>query len=280
MKKWLLIWSLAALFAACSEEDFEPSILSTTTEEGMTALDQWIYENYTKPYNIEILYRWDDFESDPNYNLVPPYEDRVEPFLRVLRKVWIEPYLEVAGEDFFAELCPKQIMLVGSAGYNSDGTYLLGQAEAGNKITMFNINLDDPAEENTMTLFTHNFHHEFSHILHQTIEYPEAFALISANEYTESWTSLSNYLNLGFVSLYAAADADEDFAEMFATFLRVDDEMWNNYMNAADNQEARDKVQEKATLMLNYMQSSWGIDMYELREKVHAGMEAVLLGNY
>lgn len=280
MKKWLLIWSLAALFAACSEEDFEPSILSTTTEEGMTALDRWIYENYTEPYNIEILYRWDDFESDPNYNLVPPDEDRVEPFLRVLRKVWIEPYLEVAGEDFFAELCPKQIMLVGSAGYNSDGTYLLGQAEAGNKITMFNINLDDPAEENTMTLFTHNFHHEFSHILHQTIEYPEAFALISANEYTESWTSLSNYLNLGFVSLYAAADADEDFAEMFATFLRVDDEMWNNYMNAADNQEARDKVQEKATLMLNYMQSSWGIDMYELREKVHAGMEAVLLGNY
>ena len=271
---------MAALFAACSEEDFEPSIFSTTTEEGMTELDQWIYENYTKPYNIEILYRWDDFESDPNYNLVPPYEDRVEPFLRVLKKVWIEPYLEVAGEDFFAELCPKQIMLVGSAGYNSDGTYLLGQAEAGNKITMFNINLDDPAEENTMTLFTHNFHHEFSHILHQTIEYPEAFALISANEYTESWTSLSNYLNLGFVSLYAAADADEDFAEMFATFLRVDDEMWNNYMNAADNQEARDKVQEKATLMLNYMQSSWGIDMYELREKVHAGMEAVLLGNY
>ena len=57
MKKWLLIWSLAALFAACSEEDFEPSIFSTTTEEGMTELDQWIYENYTKPYNIEILYR-------------------------------------------------------------------------------------------------------------------------------------------------------------------------------------------------------------------------------
>ena len=267
------------MFAACSEEDFEPTILSTTTEEGMTELDRWIYENYTKPYNIEILYRWEDFESDPNYNLVPPYEDRVEPFLRVLRKVWIEPYLEVAGEDFFAGLCPKQIMLVGSAGYNSDGTYLLGQAEAGNKITMFNINLDDPAEENTMILFTHNFHHEFSHILHQTIEYPEAFALISADEYTESWTSV-DYLNLGFVSTYAALDADEDFAEMFALFLRVDDEMWNNYMNAADNQEARDKVQEKATLMLNYMQSSWGIDMYELREKVHAGMEAVLLGNY
>jgi len=274
MKKWLLIGVMAALFAACSDEDFQPSILNTEEEEGMTELDRWIFDNYTSLYNIEILYRWDDFESNPEYNLVPPYESKVEPFLRVIRKVWIEPYIEIAGKNFFSSLCPKQIMLVGSAGYSSDGTYLLGEAEGGNKITMYNLNMDDAASENTMTLYTHNFHHEFSHILHQTVEYPEAFELISAADYTTSWTSVSEPYKLGFVSQYAAADPDEDFAEMIAYFLHWSPDTWDSYIKASP------KIKEKETIIFNYMKSVWGIDMYELRTKVREAMDEVLLGNY
>ena len=124
MKKWLLIWSLAVLFAACSDEDFHPSILEVEEEE-LSELDQWIMDNFTKPYNIEILYQWEDFESNQDYNLVPPEEDKVRPFLEVIKTVWVDPYLKVAGDDFFATLCPKQVMLIGSAGYNEDGTYEL-----------------------------------------------------------------------------------------------------------------------------------------------------------
>lgn len=173
-------------------------------------------------------------------------------------------------------------MLVGSAGYNEDGTYTMGQTESGSKITIFNLNMDNPAEENAMVSYTHTFHHEFAHVFHQTVELPEAFELVTANAYTSSWTSVSNTdaLNTyGCISAYAMADADEDFAEMIAYFLRMNKENWEKIVNNQFNEGCK-KIKEKETIMLNYMQNVWGINMYQLREKVQRGMNDILLGNY
>ncbi len=281
MKKWLIIWSLAALFAACSEEKFHPSILDTE-EENLTELDQWIVENFRIPHNMDIIYHWDDFEADPSFVLVPPGEEKVEPFLRVIRKMWIEPYTELAGLDFFNKYCPKQIMLVGSAGYNADGTYTMGQTENGSKITVYNLNMDTPTDENAMRSYTHTFHHEFAHVFHQTEELPEAFELVTADAYTSSWTSISgtDALNTyGCISSYAMADADEDFAEMVSWFLIMDQKDWEKIVDNQFNPGCK-KIKEKETIMLNYMKNVWGIDMYQLREKVQRGMNDILLGNY
>ena len=270
MKKWLLIWSLAVLFAACSDEDFHPSILEVEEEE-LSELDQWIMDNFTKPYNIEILYQWVDFESNQDYNLVPPEEDKVRPFLEVIKTVWVDPYLKVAGDDFFATLCPKQVMLIGSAGYNEDGTYLLGEAAGGNKITMYNLNYDDPKSDNMVLQYVHNFHHEFSHILHQTVEYPESFGLVTADVYTSNWATVSSgWFQSGCISNYAMADADEDFAEMFSYYVHSTEQQWDSYMLAGG-----EKIQEKETLLLNYMQSVWGVDMDALRAEVLTAIEKV-----
>lgn len=281
MKKILIILSLAVCFVACSDDDFRPSILDSE-EENLSELDQWIVDNFRKPHNMDIIYHWDDFEADPSYVLVPPKEEKVEPFLRVIRKMWIEPYVNLAGDDFFNTYCPKQIMLVGSAGYNEDGTYTMGQTESGSKITIFNLNMNNPADENAMVSYTHTFHHEFAHVFHQTVELPEAFELVTANAYTSSWTSVSNTdaLNTyGCISAYAMADADEDFAEMVAYFLRMNKENWEKIVNNQFNEGCK-KIKEKETIMLNYMQNVWGINMYQLREKVQRGMNDILLGNY
>lgn len=281
MKKWLIIWSLAALFAACSEEKFHPSILDTK-EEAMSELDRWVTDSFRIPHNIEVIYHWDDFESDPSFVLVPPSEEKVEPFLRVIRKMWINPYTELAGLDFFNKYCPKQIMLVGSAGYNADGSYTMGQTENGSKITVYNLNMDTPTDENAMKSYTHTFHHEFAHVFHQTEELPEAFELVTADAYTSSWAnvSLSDALNnYGCISSYAMADADEDFAEMVSWFLIMPQEEWEKIVDNRFNPGCK-KIKEKETIMLNYMKNVWGIDMYRLREKVQRGMDDILLGNY
>lgn len=276
MKRGLIMWSIVALLAACSDDDdFRPSILNTGEEE-WTELDEWIMENFTEPHNIEVIYQWDDFESNQEYNLVPPAEDKVLPFLEVIQQVWVEPYMEVAGASFFSPLCPKQIMLVGSAGYNTDGTYLMGEAEGGNKITMYNLNYDDPKNATMVEQYTHNFHHEFAHILHQTVEYPEAFGLLSADAYTSGWTTESNWFAKGCISRYALADADEDFAEMLAYFVHSPETKWKQYMNSG-GAEGSKKLKEKETLLLNYMQSVWGIDLHAVREKVLAAMLKVQL---
>lgn len=281
MKRWFIIWSLAALFAACSEEKFHPSILNTK-EETMSELDRWVTDSFRIPHNIEVIYHWDDFESDPSYVLVPPSEEKVEPFLRVIRKMWINPYTELAGLNFFNKYCPKQIMLVGSAGYNTDGTYTMGQTETGSKITIYNLNMDTPTDENAMKSYTHTFHHEFAHVFHQTEELPEAFELVTADAYTSNWASVTanDALNTyGCISSYAMADADEDFAEMVAWFLIKSQEDWEKIVNNRFNEGCK-KIKQKETIMLNYMKSVWGIDMYQLREKVKQGMDDILLGNY
>lgn len=277
MKRWLTIWSMVALLAACSEEEFRPSILDTT-EEKKTELDEWIMKNFTEPHNIEIIYQWDDFESNQEYNLVPPAEDKVQLFLEVIQQVWVEPYLEVAGASFFSPLCPKQIMLVGSAGYNTDGSYLMGEAAGGNKITMYNLNYDNPKSANMIAQYTHNFHHEFSHILHQTVEYPEAFGLITADAYTSSWANESSSFSKGCISKYAMADADEDFAEMVAYYVHSTDVQWSQYMSSGGTEGSK-KLKEKETIMLNYMQSVWGINLHDVREKVLAAMMKVQMEN-
>lgn len=281
MKKWFIIWSLAALFVGCSEEKFHASILDTE-EESMSELDRWVTDSFRIPHNIEVIYHWDDFESDPAYVLVPPSEEKVEPFLRVIRKMWINPYTELAGLDFFNTYCPKQIMLVGSAGYNTDGTYTMGQTETGSKITIYNLNMDTPTDKNAMLSYTHTFHHEFAHVFHQTEELPEAYELVTANAYTSSWATISRndaVNKYGCITSYAMCDADEDFAEMVAYFLITEPKEWEKIVDNQFNEGCK-KIKQKETIMLNYMKSVWGIDMYRLREKVKRGMDDILLGNY
>ena len=56
-------------------------------------------------------------------------------------------------------------------------------------------------------------------------------------------------------------------------------ENWEKIVNNQFNEGCK-KIKEKETIMLNYMQNVWGINMYQLREKVQRGMNDILLGNY
>ena len=62
MKRYILnLFLLVMLFSvsACSDDDLGPSIFNPSTEE-LTELDLWMQDNFTKPYNIEVLYKWLD----------------------------------------------------------------------------------------------------------------------------------------------------------------------------------------------------------------------------
>ena len=40
--------------------------------------------------------------------LVPPLVSKVQPTMEAVKKIWIDPYIKVAGEDFIKIFCPKQ----------------------------------------------------------------------------------------------------------------------------------------------------------------------------
>ena len=223
----IIILSLS-IFSCKKEEELTDSIIDASTPN-LTKLDEWIRANYTYPFNIEVKYRFDGTEVDRNKVLVAPDSAAVQPFLTAMKRLWIDPYLKNSGDFFVKNYIPKQLVLIGSENYNSDGTITLGQAESGRKIIMYGVNNfstkvnpEISMKENQKQLKSkfHTMHHEFAHILHQNIPYSEEYQTITKG-YTSNWyhIEVDDALRQGFITPYGMSEPNEDFVEMIATIL-------------------------------------------------------------
>src|SRR6516225_8345596 len=98
MKKYffLIIASAAVSLGACkkSEDDLNKPLVGLGGDTWTkTPLDNWLYNTFTKPYNLEVKYRWDGSEVDPSKTLVPPDSARIRPLMEVVNSGWISPYI-------------------------------------------------------------------------------------------------------------------------------------------------------------------------------------------
>jgi substrate import-associated zinc metallohydrolase lipoprotein len=257
---------LSLLFAACREEDEDLNVFFPEENTPKTDIDVWIDENYTTPYNIAVNYKWNPFELPTNKTLVPVKEDKVIPVMDVIKKIWIDPYVLKAGEVFVKQHAPKEFVLVGSAEYNSDGTVVLGEAESGRKVTLFVINNFDKTNVPAVKQMLHTIHHEFAHILHQTILYPREFKQVTPSGYTASWynTADADALALGFITPYARAAFDEDFVEMISTML-VEGHDGYEAIVASTTAQGQALLRTKEAFVVSYFKASWNIDFYTLQ---------------
>lgn len=229
---------LMTLSSCEKDESLSGESVIYVKETHSAPLDEWIKKNFTDPYNIEIKWKWDDSEVDNKYTLIPPREEKAYFFLKTLLEIWIKPYEEEAGVDFIKEYIPKLFILSGTPQYNEDKTTTLGLAEGGKKVTIFNINnfgelpdARDPryagitdADERRKAAIINSFHvlhHEFAHILHQKILYPDDFKQICKGKYTGAWYNVSDLDSkaLGFITPYSMLNEDEDWVEIVATVL-------------------------------------------------------------
>ncbi|MDR1092474.1 MAG: putative zinc-binding metallopeptidase [Prevotella sp.] len=287
MKK-TIIYTLLSLFTgigfvACGEDGLssESVIVDKTTEQN--ELDRWIEDNYTKSYNIDFIYRSDDREYNMSYNLVPPTYERSVAMAKLLLHVWLGTYDDVHGRLFTKTYIPKTIMLVGSGMYRSTST-VIGEAEGGQKITFARINelnLTTPSLSELVGVpnFTGNgtdatgvlktAFHEFSHILTQNKPLPEAFALISQNDYVgDDWnasgTTPRAAWNKGFVTKYASHSPNEDFAEIVSIYIVRGESNWTQLLATAGT--AGVTILNQKTEMINtYLKNFWGVTLDELR---------------
>lgn len=280
MKKiYTLLLSAVVLlgFTACSEDDLGRSIIDIPKEPS-TEIDIWINENMTKPHNIEVLYKWIDAETDLGKNLVPPSESVVIPFLEVMKDVWVDVYVDVAGLDYFNRLAPKQLLLIGSASYNQGGTITQGTAEAGRKIVLYEVNDFDKKDKEKLRRFFHVIHHEFAHITHQTKMYDlSTFGQITPSGYMSDWTNSSDKeaLDAGFLTPYSRLNPDEDFVEIVATLLTLEYDEFVDLINRA-NPSGQMKILTKVNFVVAYFQNEWNIDMWTFQEKMAEAIENVV----
>lgn len=248
MKKLnIILMAIVALtmlnLSSCKDDDLGTTIFDTTDYPldrtvYSFPLDTFVKVNFQEPYNMRYLYRLQDIGSDMDYNLTPcSYDQCIN--LAVLNKyLWYDVYRDVVGDEFLKTYSPRVMHIIGSPAYNpTSGTIKLGTAEGGLKITLYNAENLVPSDLDMLNeYFFKTMHHEFSHILHQNINYPTDFNLISKPFYnTASWqdTPDSVALGQGFVSNYASSQAREDWVEIIANYIVKDSVTWANMLEVA-----------------------------------------------
>lgn len=268
----IILCALTVMISSCSEEALDSKSIFDTMSPERNAFDAWILKNYTTPYNIDFKYRYDDKQTDNTYNLVPADYSKSVALAKLVKYLWIDSYEELTGKDFIRKYCPKMIQLIGSPAYNSQGSIVLGTAEGGLKITLYNVNMIDLAHLDVDQLnywYFKTMHHEFAHILHQTKNYSTDFNLISKDYQSSSWVNLeeADALKMGFISSYASSEPQEDFVELISIYVTHDSSYWNSLLTQAGT-DGSAIILQKFSIVKDYLSTSWGIDINKLRDIV------------
>jgi substrate import-associated zinc metallohydrolase lipoprotein len=249
MKKIFYILMGAALsltvISCGSNDDFTETIFDTETpavdQNAATApFDQWLYDNFVVPYNVEIQYKFNFPASNLDYQLTPAEYKKSQLLSYFIRYLFYDVYTLYGGEDFMKKYGPRIFHFIGSNAYSpTTGTEMLGYASAGVKITLINVNNlklwteDNPYTSADMELLNkdqfHTMHHEFSHILHQTKSYPVDFGQITPGSYDgRDWQKRDSVESnlLGYITQYGSSATYEDFVETLSCTITDTDCRW------------------------------------------------------
>lgn len=260
-----------------------------------TAIDTWLNDSLTKPFNISVKYKWDPNEVTDQYILrdfVPVKEEIVIPLMQSVKKVWADNYVAEKDSVFFRQYAPKFFSLFGSAIYNAANlTKVLGIAEGGRKINLLEINTFKTnkmsgyklSDSTQAKMAFHTTHHEAAHILHQTILYDPAYKSISAGMYTTNWVNYTDQeaRQDGFITAYSMQDPNEDFVEMISVMLTEGKANYEKMVNSITGTSirgttsdiAKSRLRQKEAIVVNYFKTAWGIDFYRLQTRVRASVE-------
>lgn len=292
---------LLALLAAvsCRQEKLSEESVITVDQQTKNDFDLWLESNFVNPYNVQIKYRYDLNETSFSYYTVPADYDCSVVMAHLIKYLCVDSYDEVAGVLFTKHYFPKLFVFIGEWEYNNAGTIRLGTAEGGKKITLSGLNYlpsilattwgdyTDPAE-NLNHYYIKTIHHEFTHILNQTKDYPTEFKQITPNDYVQdSWNSneySSEHLYKGFITSYARKEDREDFAELLSMYVTNTPQKWASWMAEAsvdaegNPASGKDIIETKLQIVRNYMKDTFNIDIDELRDVVIRRQDEVMAG--
>lgn len=274
----LMLAACGLTFVSCSEDDLSSESIITADKVEKTPLDYWLDANFVEPFNIAVKYRYEYNETNNSYYTVPARYDDAVLMAHILKYCCVDAYVDVAGLDFTRRYFPKLFYLEGEWHYRNNGTFELGTAEGGRKIFLMGLNYLSGYYSDVETLnyyYMKTIHHEFTHILHQTVEFSAAYQLITPDYKTDKWSNpeFKDYLVRGFISDYAQSNYHEDFAEMVSIYVTKSAEEWEALLaeaagTAKDPKPGRDLIEQKLNIVRSYMEEQWGIDMDELRATI------------
>lgn len=186
------IWKYTALslglvgLASCASDEPNPNqmVTAVSSTATQTDFDKWLEVNFLTPYNINIQYRLNNNELDPEAYITPVSYEQAIRFAHITKHACLEAYDEVTGsQQFVRSLFPKLLQLGGSHLYNLNGTIDQGAAEGGRKISIYGLNSVDLTNFDQISEMFHTMHHEFGHIQNQTKNFSQEYRAITPTLY-------------------------------------------------------------------------------------------------
>ncbi len=273
-----LFLSCAAL-VSCAHEDQPKESQLDFNQPTKTTLDYWIGDNYVAPYNINVQYKWNQNTVDVSRYLYPPAVNKVQPALEIVKKIWLDSYKTVGGDDFVKKIAPREIVLVGGVNLNSVGTKTLGIAEGGQRVTLFETDYIDKTNRANIKQFIHTIQHEYIHILNQNKPFDEkAWAVITPVGYTADWYNytIASSNELGFITSYARSNINEDFAETASMILISTKAEYAAFLAGIKSTTALAALKAKEAIVVKYFKDAFDMDFYALRDEAEKNTNAVI----
>lgn len=272
----------------CSEETLATKSVVEDNKLPNSPLSQWIQENFTQPYNIEVKYQWQQESTYDKSTLYPPKEEKAQHYLKALKYLWIDLYKEIAGQDFIKTLSPYEIKLFGGA--NIDGFGVERMQLAGNQyfpVSLFNI---DEFEKDSLKIkkLTRNIQNHTAKLM--ILKKPfdkEKFAKLNTFPYILSNTGAGADIYTavypsytGFYSIPATRyNVEEDFAETFSVLVTTPRQEINRMIESAATptddylkevkraENARRTLEAKRNFVTQYLNDEYNINIDVLTVK-------------
>ena len=117
-RRSLYLLVISFLLAGCEEEaslSARSVVEAGETEREKTELDKWILDTFTRPYGIEVEYRWDKNAVQNGSYIYPPEVANVKSVLNTIKTLWIDLYTapELGGDKFLLGKNPLKIYMYG-----------------------------------------------------------------------------------------------------------------------------------------------------------------------
>lgn len=303
--KIAFILSFILSCVACSEDKLsENSVIDENkTQIEATELDNWILNNITKPYGIEVIYRWEKNSNADGVYIYPPKIEKVRAVLEAVKELGLDTYLlkEVGGKDFLLGRLPIKLYLYGGGNPDENGVERLYNPQlTAAEMCIYNVNEFEPTDFDKVFVLMRSVHHQLAKRLMQFVSYDrDKFYAISGHRYTGTTEpiaaplgyaktgkerfGLDNYANKrGFYTMLSFLSAEDDFAEIISSTLTstpkevydagvaastpdtdVDPEVNARYAKEAE--QAYKEFIAKQTFVNEYVQKEWHINLKQMQ---------------
>ena len=192
IRKIALLLFTTLLLTGCGEEKLsDRSVIDDGKQQiETTQLDKWILDNITKPYGIEVVYRWEKNAGATGSFIYPPKIENVRAVLEVVKELGLETYRlkEVGGADFLKGRLPIKLYLYGGGNPDENGVERLHNPQlTAAEMCLYNVNDFNPGDADKVFVLMRSVHHQLAKRLIQLMAYDrDKFFTISGHHYTGS----------------------------------------------------------------------------------------------